>query len=105
MATKKTTIKLNMRVETREREGYFASTTKPFAITVYGNKESETEERAIKAVMLLLRQHGKIPHGLSDYLTRRDVKHIMYTEEEPVRTHSVIRTCSKEMKVEVGAGI
>lgn len=106
MATRKTILKFDMELETEERKGYFAARTKPFAITAYGDTEGAAEERAVQAVLLLVRQYVKTPSKLSDFLTNRGVKHVVHEEVKETERHPpIIRSSKREMRVEVPAGV
>lgn len=105
MAEVKTILKLDVEVETEQRSNCFAAKTKPFAITVYAKTEHEAEERALKAVMFLLRQYSKTSNELRDYLTQKNVKHIISHEIKLQRPYPVLRTCKKEMRLEVPASV
>jgi len=104
MATKKIVLSLDVEVETEQRNGYFASRTKPFAITVYAQKEYEAEMRAMEAIELLLRQYAKTPNKLSTYLNLKNVKHVLYSEVGSTVPYPAVRTCKTEMRLEVPAG-
>ncbi len=64
----------NLNVAIERRDGYFAATTKPFAITVYGDSEEEAHKRAIEAVLLLLKKYDKTQIELTEYLKCRGVE-------------------------------
>lgn len=104
MVKKRTTLSFDVDVAVEEREGYFAATTNPFAITVYSDKEDKAEKRALKAVSFLLSQHDKTPQELSDYLNRMGVKHVLSSSEmEAVCRYPVVRSCRRELRVEVSS--
>lgn len=105
MATGKTVLSFDVEVETEQRNGYFAARTKPFAVTVYAKTEHKAEERALGAVMLLLEQYMKTPGGLSTYFNQKNVKHVVSHEVDPQRPYPLLRTCRKEMRLEVPAGV
>ena len=99
----KMTLMFDMHVRVEEREGYFAASTRPFAITAYGNSEDKAERRAVEAVLLLLKKYSKTPDDMSAYLNRMGVKHIMYPEEALGRRHAITRESTKEVRLPVGA--
>ena len=54
---------------TQVDKGLFASVSKPFAITTYGNTEADAQEKCQMAVLVLLNHHKgpyKRCHGLSE---------------------------------------
>ncbi len=102
MSVEKLSFYVDVVVE--ERENYFAATTKPFAITVYGNSEEEAEEKALKAVGLLLEGYSKPLKKLGDYLSRMGVKHAI-AEGGALRRHRpIVRECRREMRLEAAVG-
>ena len=103
MVTKRAGLSFDVEVTTEQRNGYFASRTKPFAVTVYAQTENEAEERAMQAIILLLRQHMKTRGELSDYLNQKNVKHVLHSEAALQRPSPVIRTSRREMRLEVPA--
>lgn len=105
MATRKIILKFDMELETEQREGYFATRAMPFAITAYGDTDEKAEQRAIQAAFLLLDQYSATPSKMSDFLNHRGVKHVIHEEVKGVRQRPpVVRSCRKEMRVEVLAG-
>jgi len=96
-------LSLEVRVRVEEREGYYAAPTVPFAITVYGNTEDEAERRALEATEILLRRHSKTTVALSAYLNKMDIKHVVSSEPRPEWRHSIVRECTREMRVEAFA--
>ena len=52
------TVTLDMEVHVEERDGYWAATTRPFAITVYADTSQGVEERAVDAVRFRLERYS-----------------------------------------------
>ncbi len=104
MSRTRATLSFYINVRVEEREGYFAASTKPFAITVYGDTEGEAEERALEAVNLLLAKYSKSVKVMDSYLNRMDIKHTVYNEEAVERRNFITRESRQEMRLEVPAG-
>lgn len=105
MTKVKRTLSFDVEVKVEEREGYFAASTNPFAITAYDDTEGKAEERAVQAVTLLLGKYSSTTEELSNYLNRMGVKHTVRTEELPERRHTIVRECRRELRVEARAGV
>jgi len=105
MTRLKRTLRFDLEVTVEERDGYFAASTKPFAITAYGDTTDEAEKRALKATSLLLIKHSTTPGELGNYLSRFGVKHILGTAVETTQRYPVVRECRQEIRLEVPAGV
>jgi len=103
MSVTNSTLGLKVEVLTEEREGYFAASTNPFAITVYGETEDEAEKRALDAVILLLNNYLSTHKQLSDYLNRMGVKHSIV--DYKINRRQVVRESKREIRLEAPAGV
>lgn len=72
------TLDLEVRV-TKRGEKYFAATTTPFAVTVYGETAEDAERTAAEAVRALLSQK-KTASELMSFLDSRRVKYNKTTD-------------------------
>lgn len=73
-------VSFDVSVHVEKRDTCWAATTSPFAITVYSDDRHKAEERALKAVGLLLdSQSGAI----AEFLAKLRVKHLISVSEEP----------------------
>jgi len=105
MARTNAVVSFKLNVTTEEREGYFAATTDPFAITLYGKTEAEAEAKAEPVVRAMLAKYSKQPGGVSAYLNRLGVKHSVRLETVPEPTvRRPVRQCSKDVNLKVAAG-
>ena len=52
---KRTIQGTDIEIKTEQRDGYFASRTKPFAITAYGKTKGESQEQALLGIELYLK--------------------------------------------------
>lgn len=77
----KTILVLKLEVSVDQREGYFAASTKPFAITAYGKSIKKAHKRALLAVKLLFDGYSNGSNGLSDFLNHRDIEYTLRTTE------------------------
>jgi len=101
MPTRRSTFSFDLKVKVEKRGNeYFAATTIPFAITVYGKSRVDVDERVKQAVLLLLKQYSKSSSELSEYLNRRKVKH---TISQNIPATQQIVECQEEMRVKVPA--
>lgn len=61
---------------------YFVAVTNPFHLTVYADTEEDAEKRANEAVDMLLERYQETPDIFTDYLNKRGVKHIVFTDKQ-----------------------
>lgn len=105
MPKEKVTVSFDMKVMVEDRKGYYAASTDPFFITVFGSNPEEAESRALQAVELLLGRYEKTDEDMTNYLNKRGVKHSMHTERMPQRLSPIIRRSTQEMRLEVAGHV
>lgn len=99
----KQVLSFSVDVRVEEREGYFAATTTPFAITTYGKTDEEAEKRALKAINLSLDRHSKSLDELSNYLNHLSVQHSVHVQGSMEFRRPIVRECRREMHIEARA--
>lgn len=86
------TVRFEWVVTVEERDGYFAASTEPFAVTVYGDTAEAAEERALRAVTMMLKKHTTEPGGLHQYLNKVGVMHVVdFEDDKPLQARVVKR--------------